>query len=69
MLSLFYMYFQIGFQPIACGVELAWLYGWPILEETGQGFGIYTLPYSTRPDPEFDQGPYNGSNSTWSMDM
>ena len=62
-LSLFYMYFQIGFQPIACGVELAWLYGWPILEETGQGFGIYTLPYSTRPDPQWDQGSYNGSNS------
>ena len=24
---------------------------------------IYTLPYSTRPDPQWDQGPYNGSNS------
>ncbi|MCH1592095.1 MAG: hypothetical protein L7R66_03780, partial [Candidatus Thalassarchaeaceae archaeon] len=62
-LSLFNLFFQIAFQPIACGIELAWLFGWPILDETGQGQNIYTLPYSTRPDPQWDEGSYNGSNS------
>mgnify|MGYP001214008221 FL=1 len=62
-LSLYYMYFQIGFQPVACGIQLAWLYGWPILDETRTQQTIYTLPYSTRPDSQFSEGPYNGSNS------
>ena len=62
-LSLFYMFFQIAFQPIACGVELAWLFGWPVLRATQVQGTIYTNPYSTRPDPQWDQGSYNGSNS------
>ena len=62
-LSLFYMFFQIAFRPIACGVELAWLFGWPVLSATQVQGTIYTNPYSTRPDPQWDQGSYNGSNS------
>ena len=47
----------------ACGLAYAWLYGYPLQSATQTQQTIYTSPYSTRPDPEFDQGPYNGSNS------
>ena len=47
----------------ACGLAYAWLYAWPLQGATQTQQTIYTSPYSTRPDPFFDQGPYNGSNS------
>jgi plastocyanin len=48
-----------------CGLFYAWLYGAPIISpsSTNQGQLVYTYPYSSRPDSEYDDGPYNGSNS------
>ena len=48
-----------------CGLFYAWLYGAPIIKptSTNQGQLIYTYPYSSRPDSEYDDGAYNGSNS------
>ncbi len=47
----------------ACGLAYAWLFGYPLQRTSRTGQIIYTLPYSSRPDIEHDDGPYNGSNS------
>jgi plastocyanin len=47
----------------ACGLAYAWLYGYPLQSATRTQQTVYTAPYSTRPDYEFDEGAYNGSNS------
>ena len=48
---------------IVCGLRLSWLYAWPLLSARQTGQLIYTLPYSTRPDPEYDDGPYDGTDA------
>ncbi|MFL2963067.1 MAG: hypothetical protein ACJZ46_02360 [Candidatus Thalassarchaeaceae archaeon] len=49
--------------PIACGLPLAWGFGFPLLQATQTGGNIYTVPYSSRPDPAHDDGAYDGANS------
>tara|TARA_B100000029_G_scaffold505613_2_gene586599 strand:- start:966 stop:8855 length:7890 start_codon:yes stop_codon:yes gene_type:complete len=45
-----------------CGHELAYLYKYPLLAPTQAGGQTFTVPYSSRPDPEWDDGSYDGTN-------
>ena len=51
-----------------CGLNYAWLYGYPILTPTYANQNLFTVPYSTRPDSQHDDGAYDGSNSQGAND-
>ena len=59
------MAFLLGLSagPIACGLALAWLYGFPLADVRSVNNIPFTLPYSSRPDPLYTDGPYAGENS------
>ena len=61
--TLFWARVQNQVAEHACGLAYAWLYGYPLQSATRTQQMIYTMPYSTRPDPQWDDGAYNGSNS------
>ena len=61
--TLFWARVQNQVAEHACGLAYAWLYGYPLQRATQTQQMIYTMPYSTRPDPQWDDGAYNGSNS------
>ena len=46
-----------------CGLNYAWLYGYPILTPTYSNQNLFTVPYSTRPDSQHEDGAYDGGNS------
>ena len=46
----------------ACGLQYAWLYGYPLMTPTQTSGNIFTVPYSTRPDSQYSDGEYDGSN-------
>ena len=51
------------FQERWCGLQYAFLFKVPLLTPTPSGGGnVFSVPYSTRSDPEWDDGPYDGSN-------
>ena len=51
------------FQERWCGLQYAFLFKVPLLTPTQSGGGnVFSVPYSTRPDPEWDDGTYDGSN-------
>ena len=55
----------------ACGLFYGWLFGYP-MQRASQTQGMaYTLPYSSRPDPNHEDGPYGGENSNgqWPCDF
>jgi len=45
-----------------CGLDYAFLFGYPLMAPTQSQGQTFTLPYSTRPDSEHDDGSYDGSN-------
>ncbi len=45
-----------------CGLDYAFLFGYPLMPATRSNNQIFTVPYSSRPDSEHDDGPYDGSN-------
>ena len=45
-----------------CGLEYAFLFGYPLMSATQSQGQIFTVPYSSRPDSEHDDGAYDGSN-------
>ena len=47
---------------IQCGHYYAYLYKFPLLTPTQSSGQIFTVPYSTRPDSDWDDGAYNGDN-------
>ena len=47
----------------ACGLPYAWLYGYPVIPASRTNGMSFTIPYSSRPDADMDQGAYNGTNS------
>ena len=59
------MAFLLGLSagPTACGLALAWLYGFPLADASSANGVPFTLPYSSRPDPLYTDGPYGGENS------
>ena len=63
--TLFWIY--VPQQPQAidheCGIFYAWYFGAPLVTPTRANQVEYTYPYSTRPDPDYSDGAYNGSNS------
>ena len=45
-----------------CGLDYAMLFKWPLLTATSSGGQFFTVPYSSRPDAEHSDGPYDGGN-------
>ena len=45
-----------------CGLDYAFLFGYPLMPATQSNNQIFTVPYSSRPDSEHDDGSYDGSN-------
>ena len=45
-----------------CGLDYAFLFGYPLLPATQSNNQLFTVPYSSRPDSEHDDGSYDGGN-------